>query len=162
MLRVGTGAIVLRELDPARVDELVRMWRESFEGGVGIVDPHPIQEQRDYLLREVLPTNALRIAEREGRMVGFVAATRESISQLYVRSGEQRRGIGAQLLGWAKAQSAGRLWLFTFARNHGARAFYEKHGFRIVARSYEPDWKLDDLKYEWVDGRSGPDGRERG
>lgn len=32
----------LVEYDSARLDELVRMWRASFEAGVGIVDPHPI------------------------------------------------------------------------------------------------------------------------
>ena len=39
--------------------------------------------------------------------------------------------------------------LFTFARNRGARSFYERHGFRIVRRGFEPDWQLDDLEYEW-------------
>ncbi len=141
--------IVLSEFDAARADELVRMWRESFEGGVGIVDPHPIQEQHDYLMREVLPKNSVRIALDRGQLVGFVAATRESISQLYVRVTEQRRGIGAKLMAWAKAQSSGSLWLFTFARNQGARAFYEKHGFTIAARGFEPTWQLEDLRYEW-------------
>ena len=147
--RQHDAPISMTEFDAARADELVRMWRESFEGGVGIVDPHPIQEQHDYLMREVLPNNSVRVALAGEQLVGFVAATRESISQLYVRTSEQRRGVGAQLLAWAKAQSCGRLWLFTFARNVGARAFYEKHGFRIVARGFEPTWQLDDLKYEW-------------
>jgi GNAT superfamily N-acetyltransferase len=83
-------------------------------------------------------------------MVGFVAATPESVSQLYVRVGYHGFGIGTRLIEWAKAQSAGSLWLYTFARNSGARAFYEHHGFRIVARGFEPHWKLDDLRYEWT------------
>jgi GNAT superfamily N-acetyltransferase len=136
-----------------RTDELVRMWRESFEAGVGIVDPHPLAEQRDYLLDEVVPNNEVRIALLDGRLVGFVAATPESVCQLYVRKANHRCGIGTSLLGWAKAQSGGSLWLYTFARNAGARAFYEKHGFRITARGFEPDWQLDDLRYEWSASR---------
>lgn len=31
------------------------------------------------------------------------------------------------------------------------RAFYEKHGFEIIARGFEPTWQLDDVQYEWVD-----------
>jgi ribosomal protein S18 acetylase RimI-like enzyme len=131
------------------VEELVRMWRESFEFGVGVVDPHPIREQEQALLTEVVPNNTVRVAFLEGRMVGFIAASTESISQLYVRKGYDRRGIGSLLLQWAKEQSAGSLWLYTFERNAGARAFYEHHGFRIVARGHEPHWDLDDLKYEW-------------
>ena len=148
------AAVSLEEFREADTHELVRMWRESFEHGVGVEDPHPIQEQERYLMETVVPECAVRIAWLDGRMVGFVAATPESISQLYVRKGFFGRGIGTRLLDWAKQQSAGSLWLFAFARNGGARAFYERHGFRIVARGYEPGWKLDDLKYE---GR-----RERG
>ena len=60
--------------------------------------------------------------------------------------------MGSLLLGWAKGQSIGSLWLYTFERSIVARAFYERHGFRIVARGFEPSWKLNDLKYEWSDG----------
>ena len=125
------------------------MWRESFEAGVGIVDPHPIAEQVQYLEDTVLPQNAVTVAILDGALAGFAAANSESISQLYVRRGLQRAGIGTRLVDWAKAQSAGSLWLYTFARNAVARAFYEKHGFVIVARGFEPHWQLDDLRYEW-------------
>ncbi len=53
------------------------------------------------------------------------------------------------MLQWAKANSAGSLWLYTFQKNRVARAFYERHGFRIVALGHEPHWKLDDVRYEW-------------
>jgi ribosomal protein S18 acetylase RimI-like enzyme len=129
--------------------ELVPLWRESFEHGVGIVDTHSIAEQTRYLLDEVAPHNEIRVAFLGSRMAGFVAATPESIAQLYVRRDLHGRGIGTRLLEWAKAQSGGSLWLHTFARNTAARAFYERHGFTIVARGFEPSWQLDDLRYEW-------------
>lgn len=145
------NAINVVEFDAARTDELVRMWRESFEFGVGVVDPHPIEDQRDHFTTSVLANNAVRMALLDDKLVGFIAATKESITHLYVRVGHHYRGIGTQLLAWAKAQSNGELWLFAFARNAIARAFYEKHGFEIIARGFEPTWQLDDLKYEWVD-----------
>lgn len=141
------------EFAAGRADEVVRMWRASFEAGVGVVDPHPLAEQREYLMSHVVPNCAVRMALSSDSVVGFVAATGDSISQLYVRDTHRRRGIGSRLLGWAKAQSGGSLWLYTFARNAGARAFYEKHGFRIVARGFEPTWQLDDLRYQWAEDR---------
>lgn len=128
------------------------MWRESFELGVGVEDPHAIEEQEKYFWAVVTPNNAIRVAFLEGRVVGFVAASATSISQLYVRKGFHRRGIGSRLLKWAKEQSAGSLWLCTFERNAVARAFYERNGFRIAARGFEPTWQLEDLRYEWVGG----------
>ena len=141
---------MLTAYDDFVLDQLVAMWRESFEAGVGVTDPHPIAEQRAYLLTEVLPRNDVRLAMLDGRLVGFVAASHASVAQLYVRVGFQRQGIGTLLLGWAKAQSAGSLWLYTFARNRVARAFYERHGFVGVAHGFEPHWQLDDVRYEWA------------
>lgn len=134
---------------PEMLVPLVDMWRASFEHGVGIVDPHPIEAQRGFFLREVLPQHEVSVALRDGGIVGFVASNRESVGALYVRVGAHRQGIGATLLDLAKARSAGSLWLFTFARNAVARCFYEKHGFVAVAFGAENMWNLDDVKYRW-------------
>jgi len=142
--------ISLEEYRPARLTELIAMWRASFEFGVGVIDPHPFYVQRQYFLEHVLPQHTVRVALRGANLVGFVAASKESISQLYVRVGHQRQGIGCALLAWAKAQSQGSLWLFTFARNVGARSFYEKNGFVASANGFEPAWQLEDIKYQWV------------
>ena len=141
--------LVLEPYDAARVDELVAMWRASFEDGVGIVDPHPIAEQKRHLVERVLPDHDVRVALLGDRLVGFVAANATSVSQLYVRVGFQRRGIGRAMLAWAKERSAGSLWLYTFARNRRACAFYESQGFAAVARGFEPMWQLEDIRYEW-------------
>ena len=143
------AAVSIEEFEQGDVTELLAMWRESFEHGVGIRDPHPIEEQESFFWDTVVPDNAVFVARLEGRIVGFVAATPETVSQLYVRVGYHRRGIGTRLLDWAKGRSNGSLWLSTFQRNTIARAFYERHGFRIVARGHEAFWDLDDLRYEW-------------
>lgn len=62
----------------------------------------------------------------------------------------QREGVGELLLEWAKAFSDGRLGLFTFARNAGARAFYARQGFKVVAQGFEPAWQLEDVRLEWA------------
>lgn len=142
----------IAEFDAQRLDELIPMWRASFEAGVGIVDPHPVSEQRQYFLNEVLPRNNVRFAFVANELVGFVAATAESVTQLYVRVGFQRRGVGTQLLAWAKENSNGALCLYTFTRNLGAQAFYERNGFVAIAHGFEPMWQLEDIKYQWVRG----------
>ena len=141
--------LALETLRDEQLPELIRMWRASFEEGVGIIDSHPIEEQETYFLSEVRPHYGVRIAMFGDSLVGFVAANRESVSQLYVRVGFHRRGIGSAMLNWAKDQSAGSLWLFTFERNRRACAFYEHHGFVAVERGFEPVWGLGDVKYQW-------------
>ena len=97
----------LVDYQAAWLDELVPMWRASFEAGVGVIDPNPLDSQRQYFLDEVLPNNVVRLAVRGEKLVGFLAASSESIALLYVRVGFHRQGIGTQMLEWAKGESAG-------------------------------------------------------
>ena len=131
------------------------MWRASFEHGVGVVDPHSIEEQAAFFEAKVRPVCRVRLAWSEGRLVGFLASTRESISQLYVHVDHLRQGIGSQLLRLAQAESSGTLWLHTFARNTNARRFYESHGFRVAERGFEAFWRLEDVKYLWCRNGEG-------
>jgi len=142
--------ITLAEYRASRLDELIALWRASFEAGVGVVDPHPLHEQRAYFVDKVLPQHAVRVACAGDRLVGFIAASPESVNQLFVRVGWQRQRIGSRLLEWAQSQSAGSLWLYTVAHNRVARRFYEQHGFVIEAEGYEPTWRLADVRYRWT------------
>jgi putative acetyltransferase len=143
--------ITFVEFSPEHADQLVAMWRASFDAAVGVSDPHTVEEQRAYLLATVVPNNRVRVAVAEDRVVGFVAASARRIDQLYVHSDYQGRGIGSQLLQWAKDGSSGRLSLHTFERNLAARRFYERRGFEAVGRGFEPSWQLADIEYEWRD-----------
>jgi ribosomal protein S18 acetylase RimI-like enzyme len=144
-----TPGVALAEFRLEWLDELIPRWRASFEAGVGTRDPNPLDEQRAYFVERVLPNFDVRVALIDGDTAGFIAASRESIAQLYVWLGHQQRGIGSHLLDWAKEQSGGSLWLYTFAQNQRACAFYERHGFVAVVRGFEPAWKLADVRYEW-------------
>ena len=139
----------LFDYDASYLDALVRLWREAFECGVGVADPHPLAEQRDYFLAEVLPAHRVTLALLPSGLAGFVAASAESVAQLHVKVGLHRQGIGSLLLDLAKARSSGSLWLFAFAQNVRACRFYEKHGFVAVGRGFEPTWQLADVKYHW-------------
>lgn len=141
--------ILVKPYTPEHLDALVPMWRASFEQGVGVTDPNPLEEQRAYFLEQVLPRNEVRVALQGDELVGFVAASSSEIDQLYVHPDHQGRGIGSKLLRWAQENSDGRLTLFTFARNQMARTFYGHKGFTVIARGFEEQWQLDDLQYEW-------------
>jgi len=134
---------------PEMLQPLVDLWRASLEHGVGVIDPHPIEEQRQYFVEHVAAHFEVTVALRVHAIVGFVAADAASISQLYVRVGCLRQGIGSRLVELAQSRSSGSLWLFTFARNATARRFYERHGFVAIAHGFEPTWQLEDVKYRW-------------
>lgn len=146
----STASVSIEPFRPAHALPLVQIWRASFEHGVGVRDQNPIDDQVAYLLHQVVPANRVQVARRGGEIVGFLASNAESISQLFVRVEHIGEGIGGRLLQLAQAESSGSLWLYTFACNRRARAFYEHHGFVAVAEGFEPIWQLNDVKYRWV------------
>lgn len=74
----------------------------------------------------------LWVDERAGRVAGFVGLDEGEVTHLYVDPSAQGAGIGTGLLQHAISLSDGRLWLWVFQRNEGARRLYERHGFRLV------------------------------
>ena len=141
--------IRIYDFNPEDSRAVVDMWRASFEFGVGIKDPHPIEDQAAYLEERILPLNRVRVAWEGSTIVGFLASSQESIAQLYVRVENIGQGIGTQFVNLAKAESSGSLWLYTFAQNTRGCRFYERHGFVEVDRGFEPTWQLPDVKYRW-------------
>jgi ribosomal protein S18 acetylase RimI-like enzyme len=65
-----------------------------------------------------------------------------------------RCGIGTALLAGAQERSSGSLDLYTFAQNRIACSFYERHGFVVQRRGFEPGWQLDDVLYRWERGQA--------
>ena len=147
----------IRAFEPGDIAELVPMWRQSFEHGVGVVDPNPIEAQVAYFHDKVLPGHTVRVALDGVKLVGFMASNAEWVTQLHVRVAYIGQGIGSRLLDLAKRGSAGSLWLYTFAQNSNARRFYERHGFVAVEHGFEPTWQLDDVKYRWVKSAQAPE-----
>jgi len=99
-------------------------------------DPHTEAETRAWMRDIVFTRYSVRLAHAGDEIVGFAARDGAWLMQLYVKPGWTRRGIGASLLREMLADAAFAtpvLRLYTFARNEGARRFYERHGFAAVA-----------------------------
>ncbi|MET0682994.1 MAG: GNAT family N-acetyltransferase [Casimicrobiaceae bacterium] len=99
-------------------------------------DPHTEAETRAWMRDTVFTRYSVRIAEVDGEIVGFAARDGAWLMQLYVKPGWTGRSIGTNLLRIVLADAAFAtpvLRLYTFARNEGARRFYERHGFVAVA-----------------------------
>lgn len=145
-------ALRIQDFQPHLARQVVLMWRKSFEHGVGITDHHPLEEQLAYFEDTVLVENKVRVAFLGSDLVGFLASTPESVAHLYVDVPFLDRGIGTQLLSVAQSESSGSLWLYTFAQNTNARAFYERRGFVNTGHGFENMWNLEDIKYVWSRG----------
>jgi GNAT superfamily N-acetyltransferase len=109
-------------------------------------------DTRGWFASHVLPTCAVWVAEREGRVVGFAALAGQTLEHLYVRPGHQGRGIGGALLEVARLESPDRLELWTFQRNEAARRFYERRGFGVaeLTDGSGNEEREPDVRYVWT------------
>lgn len=72
------------------------------------------------------------------------------IDRMYVDPIEWRKGWGTRFVAVAKDLSPEGLELHTHQQNHGARAFYEKHGFIPVKFGVSPPPECaPDVEYHW-------------
>lgn len=90
------------------------------------------------------PAFEVRVAELEGRLVGYVKlgpphlpfeprGEAAELRQLYVVEEMKGQGVADELIRWvierARDKRADHLYLSVFTENHRARRFYEKYGF---------------------------------
>ena len=142
--------IIITQYNPKYAEQTVDMWRASKEHAIGQKDIHSV-ENHVYFINHILPEQfQIDLALIDEKVVGMIAYNEREISQLYIHIDHQGIGIGQTLLDKAKAQSCGRLTLYTFEVNEKAQRFYEKHGFKIIARGHENEEKLPDIHYEWI------------
>lgn len=99
---------------------------------------------------ELIDRGWVTVAERDGRVIGFIACDGAEIDALYVARRERGHGLGSALLTDVCAKAT-KLSLWTFEANVRAIVFYERNGFVETARTdgATTDEKLPDVRFEW-------------
>jgi putative acetyltransferase len=89
-----------------------------------------VRSQSYFLQRFTGQWPSIRLAEdASGRITGFCQVREGKLDMLFLYPEETGRGLGTLLLN--HAERAGALYLECFRDNHGARRFYERHGWRL-------------------------------
>lgn len=147
-----TPTITIERTSPRDAGEIATLYLASRNEALPYLRRvHSDDEVRGWITHVRLASGETWVAREAGRILGFLALDGEDLDQLYLLPGQLRRGIGSLLLAKARERSPERLTLFTFQRNTAARAFYERHGFRLVDlndgdRNEEGE---PDALYEW-------------
>jgi GNAT superfamily N-acetyltransferase len=129
---------------------IAAVFRRSFRTLTFLPTLHTPDEDRAFFGRAV-HEDELWVWEEDGRVLGFAALGDAMVNHLYVEPDEHGRGIGTALLDHAKRRRPQRLQLWTFQQNHGARRFYEHHGFRAISMTdgSANEERTPDVLYEW-------------
>ncbi len=133
---MSAGEPVLRPAVPADAPALVAVWRRAVLATHDFLAPGDV-DRYEGVVRAGLPQLTVTVAERQGRVRGFVAVDGDRVEMLFVDPDAARQGVARALLEWAVATATadGATELTTHA-SITARPFFEAHGFVVVAEQH--------------------------
>lgn len=134
-------------------EAVVALWWDSWHSiRPGLRHPHPLSDWRRRWVDEIVPVQAIVVAEDAGAVVGFAAAdvAVRVLTQIFVAPSHKRRGIGQELLAWAQRLMPAGFSLHTLVENAASRAFYEHHGLVAGDRRTSEINGLETIEYRWV------------
>ncbi|RNC62961.1 MAG: putative N-acetyltransferase YjaB [Candidatus Dichloromethanomonas elyunquensis] len=123
-------AFFIRRYRQADQDEVLRVWLKESLQSHSFIPAEFWKGYLDTLKYQYLPHGKTFIAERDGRIVGFISLIGNYVGALFVASEFQRQGIGRALLNFAH-KSTGSLFVDVYKENIRALDFYTKFGFII-------------------------------
>ena len=143
----------IRKFQPADEADVVEVWHRA---GIAAYTFLPTWqaftlEQARWVFDNIIrPHCTIWVATLDERIGAYLAMQETYIDRLYVDPLEWRKGWGTQLVNFAKQVSPRGLELHTHQENVGARALYERHGFRAVKFGLSPPPEsAPDVEYDW-------------
>ncbi|QXG75389.1 GNAT family N-acetyltransferase [Modestobacter sp. L9-4] len=143
---------VLRSAAPADADAVTAVHLASRAAAMPWLPVvHTPAETRWWVEHVVLTQLRTWVAVSGDDVLGFVAVDDGRLEQLYLRPDRRRQGLGTLLFRQAQQAEPAGFTFAVFARNAPARAFYERLGCRVVARSdgRGNEEREPDITYAW-------------
>ena len=120
---------MIRKFTPADIEVLMEIWLQANCQAHSFIPPSYWEERYEYV-RQELPRAEILVYEAHHRAEGFIGMQDGYIAGLFVRTGNQGRGIGTALLREACRHNT-ELSLRVYEKNERAVHFYKKSGFAI-------------------------------
>lgn len=138
---------MIRLLQPKDLNAVMDLWLTSN------LEAHPFVvpaywEQNFNMIKELLPQAEVWVYERDFHILGFMGITDGYIAGIFVDSSARSKGIGKELLDWAKQQHD-RLTLHVYEKNQRAVNFYLREGFLIQTAQFDESTKETEFTMIW-------------
>lgn len=125
---------MIREINAEQqeIDAVMKIWLDSTIKAHSFIDEDYWRQSYDTVKNVYLPQSETFVHIEEGKIVGFISViNKEYIGALFIDVNQQSRGIGRQLIEFAKEQYH-ELKLTVYKDNDQAVRFYKSNGFVII------------------------------
>lgn len=142
---------MIRKFEQADIGQVMHLWLN------GNVEAHPFVPENYWIsnyqmVQEQISQAEVYVSENDGEIQGFIGLADGHIAGIFVGSKYRSKGIGKQLLDYAK-ERYGALFLNVYQQNKRAVDFYRREGFFVSAEGadektgsaeYTMLWKAND------------------
>ncbi len=155
--------VTIRPARESDLDRLAQIWHDGWRDAHLAIVPETLARLRTYeSFRERLSAalDRVRVAERDGAIVGLVMFKDDEVYQFYVAADARGSEVAGALMDDAEAQLASHgvktAWLACAIGNARAARFYEKRGWRRAATvTYQAEtsagpFPIENWRYEKV------------
>lgn len=125
---------MIREINTEHqeIDAVMKIWLDSTIKAHGFIDEDYWRQSYDTVKNVYLPQSETFVHIEAGKIVGFISViNKEYIGALFIDVNQQSKGIGRQLIEFAKEQYH-ELKLAVYIDNDQAVRFYKSNGFAII------------------------------
>ncbi len=139
--------IMIRELKETDIDQIMKIWLDTNIKAHYFIDSS--YWLKNYAtVKKVLPQATVYVYDSDGQIQGFLGMNGDYIEGIFVDAEYQSKGIGRELLCYAKERH-NKLLLNVYKRNERAAAFYLREGFAVSAEQIEEETKERELTMVW-------------
>lgn len=132
------------------LEQIMPLWLESTTLAHPFIAPRYWHESAELVRECYLPQSQTWVYEIDGAIVGFISVMEQRfIGALFVEQIWHGKGIGAALMAHVQ-QRFNLLSLEVYEQNLRACAFYRKHGFTAVQRTFPAETRAPAQIMQWV------------
>lgn len=140
---------MIRKMEEKDIPDVLQIWLETNIRAHNFIEKEYWTGNYE-MVKQILPEAEVYVYEDEknGQIVGFIGMNNQYVEGLFVKESAQSRGIGKQLLDYAKSRKT-ELRLGVYQKNVRAMRFYLRENFLIQAEEMDKDTNEKEYIMGW-------------
>lgn len=148
-IQICRGYIMIRAVKENDLSAVMQIWLDINIKAHSFISKHYWMDNYD-MVKKILPQAEIYVYENNGtkEIEGFIGLTDNYIAGLFVKEDMQSKGIGKQLLNYAKGIKSN-MYLRVYNKNIRAIQFYQREQFVVQSENTDDNTNEKELVMAW-------------